>query len=179
MFTVSGENAVKCLKGSFDIFDNGWTFSLVFGNLRQSLTYVIKFLRQYGKKLVRELGEIQLEELNVYLGEFIIAAREKKEEQSSLRGNKPNTTTFLLFYHNYFLWKKKILGNNLSTIATEHWWLNNILHFVFRACTERRNLSWHGAMLFWRLTVKAKNILSIQRYKVRTDRATTHGMLGL
>ena len=108
MFTVSGENAVKCLKGSFDIFDNGWTFSLVFGNLRQSLTmYVlnigIKFLREYGKKLVRELGEILLEELNVYLGEFIIAARKKKEEQSSLRGNKPNTTTFLLFYHNYFL----------------------------------------------------------------------------
>ena len=108
MFTVSGENAVKCLKGSFDIFDNGWTFSLVFGNLRQSLTmYVlnigIKFLREYGKKLVREIGEILLEELNVYLGEFIIAARKKKEEQSSLRGNKPNTTTFLLFYHNYFL----------------------------------------------------------------------------
>ena len=78
-----------------------------------------------------------------------------------------------------FFEKKKILGNNLSTIATEHWWLNNILHFVFRACTERRNLSWHGAMLFWRLTFKAKNILSIQRDKVRTDRATTHGMLGL
>ena len=107
-FTVSGENTVKCLKGSSDIFDNGWTFSLVFGNLRQSLTMyvlniVIKFLREYGKKRVRELGKILLEELNVYLGEFIIAARKKKEEQSSLRGNKPNTTTFLLFYYNYFL----------------------------------------------------------------------------
>ena len=83
------------------------------------LNIVIKFLREYGKKRVRELGKILLEELNVYLGEFIIAARKKKEEQSSLRGNKPNTTTFLLFYYNYFLWKKN-LGNKLSTIATEH-----------------------------------------------------------
>ena len=36
MFTVSGENTVKCLKGSSDIFGNGRTSSLVFGNLRQS-----------------------------------------------------------------------------------------------------------------------------------------------
>ena len=46
-----------------------------------------------------------------------------------------------------FFEKKKILGTNLSTIATEHWWLNNTLHFVFRACTERRNLSWGDAVL--------------------------------
>ena len=34
-------------------------------------------------------------------------------------------------------------------------------------------------MLFWRLTVKAENILFIQRDKLRADRATTHRMLGL
>ena len=34
-------------------------------------------------------------------------------------------------------------------------------------------------MLFWRLTVKAKNILFIQRDKLRADRVTTHRMLGL
>ena len=37
MFTVSEENTVKCLKGSSEIFGNGRTSSLVFGNLRQSL----------------------------------------------------------------------------------------------------------------------------------------------
>ena len=35
------------------------------------------------------------------------------------------------------------------------------------------------AMLFWRLTVKAKNILFIQRDKLTVDRAKTHGMLGV
>ena len=32
MFTVSEENTVKCLKGSSDIFGNGRTSSLAFGN---------------------------------------------------------------------------------------------------------------------------------------------------
>ena len=35
------------------------------------------------------------------------------------------------------------------------------------------------AMLFWRLTVKAKNILFIQRDKLTVDSAKTHGMLGV
>ena len=34
-------------------------------------------------------------------------------------------------------------------------------------------------MLFWRLTVKAKIYIFIQRGKLRADRATTHGMLDL
>ena len=34
-------------------------------------------------------------------------------------------------------------------------------------------------MLFWRVTVKAKIYIFIQRGKLRADRATTHGMLGL
>ena len=36
MFTVSDENTVKCLEGSLDIFGNGRTSSLVFGNLPKS-----------------------------------------------------------------------------------------------------------------------------------------------
>ena len=32
-FTVSEENTVKCLEGSWDIFGNGRTSLLVFGNL--------------------------------------------------------------------------------------------------------------------------------------------------
>ena len=34
-------------------------------------------------------------------------------------------------------------------------------------------------MLFWKLTVKAKIYILIQRGKLRADRETTHGMLGL
>ena len=33
-------------------------------------------------------------------------------------------------------------------------------------------------MLFWRLIVRAKNVLFIQRDKLRADRAITHGMPG-
>ena len=36
MFTVSEENTVKCLEGFSDIFGNGRTSSLVFGNIFDS-----------------------------------------------------------------------------------------------------------------------------------------------
>ena len=36
IFTVSDENTVKCLEGPLDIFGNGRTSSLVFGNLLKS-----------------------------------------------------------------------------------------------------------------------------------------------
>ena len=52
------------------------------------LNIVLKFLREVRKE-ERELEKISPEELNVYLSEFIIAARTKKGEQyepSSLRG---------------------------------------------------------------------------------------------
>ena len=51
MFTVSEENTVKCLEGFTDIFGNGWTSSLVFGNLRQSLGIVGG--RRKSSKLIR------------------------------------------------------------------------------------------------------------------------------
>ena len=40
MFTGYKEITVKCLKGCLDIFGNGRTSSLVFGNLGQSLVIV-------------------------------------------------------------------------------------------------------------------------------------------
>ena len=43
MFAVSEENTVKCLEGSSDIFANGRTSTLVFGNLRQSSGMVGSF----------------------------------------------------------------------------------------------------------------------------------------
>ena len=52
------------------------------------LTIALKFLHEVRKE-ERELEKISPEELNVYLSEFIIAARKKKEEQyepPSLRG---------------------------------------------------------------------------------------------
>ena len=52
------------------------------------LTIALKFLHEVRKE-ERELEKISPEELNVYLSEFIIAARTKKAEQyepSSLRG---------------------------------------------------------------------------------------------
>ena len=52
------------------------------------LNIVLKFLREIRKE-EREIEKISPEELNVYLSEFIIAARKKKEEQyepPSLRG---------------------------------------------------------------------------------------------
>ena len=61
------------------------------------LNIVLKFLREVRKE-ERELEKIPPEELNVYLGEFIIAARTKKGEQyepSSLRGMLSSVDRYL------------------------------------------------------------------------------------
>ena len=42
MCTVSEENTVKCLKGSSDIFGNGRTCLLVFGNRRKLSSEIIR-----------------------------------------------------------------------------------------------------------------------------------------
>ena len=88
----------------------------------------------------------------------------EKELKKQGQGNKPNATTALSQEREFiFSLKKKGLGNKLSTITTEH-------------CVVAQPV---GAMLFWRLTVKAKSILFIQRDKLTVDRATTHEMLGV
>ena len=61
------------------------------------LNIVLKFLREVRKE-ERELEKIPPEELNVYLSEFIIAARTKKGEQyepSSLRGMLSSVDRYL------------------------------------------------------------------------------------
>ena len=83
----------------------------------------------------------------------------KKNWKKQGRGNKPNATSAL---------SEQSLLDNV--------WLNNILHFGLRGCTELQNLRWGDVVLE---TVKAKNILFFQRDKITADRATTHGMLGL
>ena len=66
-----------------------------------------------------------------------------------------------------FSLKKRSWKQVLHNRATEH-------------CVAAQNDEIYvGAMLFWSLTVKVKNILFIQRDKLRADRATTNGMLGM
>ena len=62
MFSVSGENTVKCLKGSSDIFGNGGTSSLVFGNLRQS-SGIVGSLRK-SSEIIRKCGKMAENSLN-------------------------------------------------------------------------------------------------------------------
>ena len=69
---------------------------------------------------------------------------------------------------------KKVLGTSSPQSLLNTVWLNNcIIHLGLRGCTER---DLRGTMLFWRLIVRAKNVLFIQRDKLRADRATTHGI---
>ena len=145
----------------------------------------LKFLHEVRKE-ERELEKISPEELNVYLSEFIIAARTKKEEQyepSSQRnfikhwplsykvpiwekaihwsqiyqierrieskakrtektgqGNKPNATTALSEEEIDILFEKKVLGTSSPQALLNTVWLNNILHFGLRGCTEQQNV---------------------------------------
>ena len=157
------------------------------------LNIVLKFLREVRKE-ERELEKISPEELNVYLSEFIIAARTKKEQQyelSSLRGilssidryltrceygrrlftkpeftrltdalkakqkelkkqgqgNKPNATTALSGEEIDILFEKKVLGTSSPQSLLNTVWLNNILHFGLRGCTEQRNVRWGDVVL--------------------------------
>ena len=70
--------------------------------------------------------------------------------------------------------KKKDLGTSSPQSLLNTVWLINIVSEV-----AQNNEIYVGAMLFWRLTVKAKIYIFIQRGKLRADRATTHGMLDL
>ena len=57
-------------------------------------------------------------------------------------------------------------------------WLHKLKFYTSVSNVAQNNEIYIGAMLFWRLTVKAKDILFIQRNKLRADRATTKGLLG-
>ena len=54
-----------------------------------------------------------------------------------------------------------------------------IIFYTSVSEVAQNNKMYVVVMLFWRLTVKAENILFIQRDKLRADRATTHRTLGL
>ena len=56
MFTLSEENAIKCLEGSSEIFGNGRTSLLVFRNLRQSLG-IFGSLRK-SSEIIRTCGKM-------------------------------------------------------------------------------------------------------------------------
>ena len=166
-------------------------------NTKRKTTYdlniVLKYLREVRKE-DRELEEIPPQELNLFLSEFIIAARTKKGEQyepSSLRGiltsvdryltrreygkrlftdpeftrlrdalkakqkelkkdgrgNKPKATTALLDEEIDILFEKNVLGTSSPQSLLNTVWLNNIIHFGLRGCTEQRNLRWGDVVL--------------------------------
>ena len=166
-------------------------------NTKRKTTYdlniVLKYLREVRKE-DRELEEIPPQELNLFLSEFIIAARTKKGEQyepSSLRGiltsvdryltrreygkrlftdpeftrlrdalkakqkelkkdgrgNKPKATTALSDEEIDILFEKNVLGTSSPQSLLNTVWLNNIIHFGLRGCTEQRNLRWGDVVL--------------------------------
>ena len=66
MFTVSEENTFKCLAGSSDIFGNGRTSSLVFGNIWQSSGI-------YGSLRTSEINCCKITENSLILNKIILA----------------------------------------------------------------------------------------------------------
>ena len=101
----------------------------------------------------------------------------QKELKKLGRLNKLNTTIAPSEKEIDILLEKMVLGTSSPQLLLNSVWLNNILHFGLRGCTEQRNLCWGDVV--WRLTVKAKNVLFIHRDTLRADRATTHRILGL
>ena len=165
-------------------------------NTKKKTIYDLNILLKFREvqKEERELENISPEELNVYLSEFIIAARTKKAEQyepSSLRGILSSVYRYLprceygrtLFIDPEFtrlrdaleakqknwknkaeeisrmqlllsqkkeidiLFEKKDLGTSSPQSLLKTVWLNNILHFGLRGCTEQWNLRWGDVVL--------------------------------
>ena len=83
----------------------------------------------------------------------------QKELKKLGRLNKLNTTIAPSEKEIDILLEKMVLGTSSPQSLLNTVWLNNILHFGFRGCTEQRNLCWGDVV--WRLTVKAKNVLFI------------------
>lgn len=122
----------------------------------------------------------------MFLSEFIIVARAKKGEQyepSSLRGDLASVGKGCLVIPSLrdweTLWKQskknwKKDGRGIKSNAQFGW----IISFTSAWKAAQNNETCAGATLFWGLIVRAKNILFIQRDKLRADRAKTHGMSG-
>ena len=71
----------------------------------------------------------------------------QKELKKQGRGNKPNATTALSEEEIDILFEKKVLGTSSPQSLLNTVWLNNILHFGLRGCTEQRNLRWDDVVL--------------------------------
>ena len=99
--------------------------------------------------------------------------RNGKKKEKKNKAEEINRMQLLLSQTRKLIFSlKRSLGNKFSTIATEH----TIIHFVSEVA--QNNEICVEAMLFWRPIVRAKNILSIQRDKLRPARSTTHGTSG-
>ena len=64
----------------------------------------------------------------------------QKELKKQGQGNKLNATTALSEEEIDILFEKKVLGTSSPQSLLNTVWLNNILHFRLRGCTEQQNV---------------------------------------
>ena len=87
--------------------------------------------REYGRRLLIDTEFTRLRDA---------LKAKQKELKTQGQGNKPNATTALSEEEIEVLFEKKVLGTSSPQSLLNTVWLNNILHFGLRGCTEQRNL---------------------------------------
>ena len=109
-------------------------------SLRGILTSVDRYLtrREYGKRLFTDPEFTRLRDA--------LKAKQKELKKDG-RGNKPKATTALSDEEIDILFDKNVLGTSSPQSLLNIVWLNNIIHFGLRGCTEQRNLRWGDAVL--------------------------------
>ena len=109
-------------------------------SLRGMLSSVDRYLtrREYGKRLFIDPEFTKLTDA--------LKAKQKELKKQG-RGNKPNATTALSDEEIDILFEKKVLGTSSPQSLLNTVWLNNIIHFGLRGCTEQRNLRWGDVVL--------------------------------
>ena len=73
--------------------------------------------------------------------------KQRKKNEKDGRWNKPKATTALSDEEIDILFEKNLLGTSSPQSLLNKVWLNNIIHFGQRGCTEQRNLRWGDFVL--------------------------------
>ena len=109
-------------------------------SLRGILTSVDRYLtrREYGKRLFTDPEVTRLRDA--------LKAKQKELKKDG-QGNKPKATTALSDEEIDILFEKNVLGTSSPQSLLNTVWLNNIIHFGLRGCTEQRNLRWGDVVL--------------------------------
>lgn len=185
-------------------------------NTKRKTYYDLKFFKQFLEeqhKEEREIQDIPPSELNLYLSQFIVAARTKtgkdyepsslrgilssverhlsrlnygksifkdcefqktrdalKSKQKELkrhgRGSTPRATTALSDEEIEILFEKKLLGISSPQALQNTVWLNNMIHFGLRGCTEQRELCWGDVVL--KTDIKGMEYLEFSERQTKT-----------